>query len=88
MDYWVRITVGSGIRSSYQQCIGESSEYLLCNQQDCPVKESPPPVDDSRHLQCSIYNNRTVHGHYVSSWAPNPSGSQESLKDPIMTSVC
>jgi len=73
-----RITAGSGIRSSYQQCTGESSEFSVCNQQNCP---SAAPVqhqsyyDHFRQIQCSFYDNRTVQGHYVSSWIPNPSES-------------
>lgn len=68
MDLY-RVSEGSGIRSSYQQCLGESSEYSSCNPQSCTTSDAGHP-EDFRLFQCSLYNNRTVRGHYVATWSP------------------
>lgn len=66
-----RLSVGSGIRSSHQRCHGDSTEYSICNQKNCPKADR---IDFRLH-QCSLYNERTVRGFYVASWTPNSPGS-------------
>ena len=59
-----RISPGSGIRSSYNQhCVGEPSEYAVCNAHPCSTNSSNN-MDDIRLFQCSLYNNRTTY------WTP------------------
>jgi hypothetical protein len=70
----IRVSEGSGIRSSYQQCIGESSEYSSCNPQSCSTAAAGHP-EDFRLFQCSLYNNRTIRGHYVATWTPYQMGT-------------
>ncbi|KAI9560970.1 hypothetical protein GHT06_011926 [Daphnia sinensis] len=73
---YARVSEGSGIRSSYQQCTGESSEYSSCNPQSCSTAAAGHP-EDFRLFQCSLYNNRTVRGHYVATWTPYQMGANQ-----------
>lgn len=79
-----RVSEGSGIRLSYHQCVGESSEYSMCNPQACSPLVSNSHPEDFRQFQCSLYNNRTIRGHHVPSWTPFNMGTSWPL-DIIVT---
>ncbi|KAK7071908.1 ADAMTS-like protein 5 [Halocaridina rubra] len=63
---------GSGVRTTHDQCGGESVEYEVCGTKPCP----PGQVSalSFRAAQCRYYNNRRVFGRVVNNWVPYTQG--------------
>ncbi|KAK2721606.1 hypothetical protein QYM36_003788, partial [Artemia franciscana] len=59
------VTLGSGIRTSYQKCTGDAVEYKSCSVQPCAVL-----VDNFKGNQCAAYNGRKIGGITVAKWIP------------------
>ncbi|XP_071524370.1 ADAMTS-like protein 5 isoform X1 [Panulirus ornatus] len=67
-----RVMPGSGVRTSHDQCGGESVQYGVCGSGACP----PGQVSalSLRAAQCRHYNNRRVFGRLVNNWVPYTQG--------------
>ena len=63
---------GSGVRTSHNQCSGESQQFEVCGSQVCPPDETSSL--SFRAAQCRHYNNRRVFGRLVNSWVPYNQG--------------
>lgn len=63
---------GSGVRTTHDQCAGDSVEYSVCGTKPCP----PGQVSavSFRAAQCRHYNNRKVFGRVVNNWVPYSQG--------------
>lgn len=67
-----RVMPGSGVRTTHDQCAGDSVEYSVCG-----VKACPPGMVSAvsfRAAQCRHYNNRRVFGRVVNNWVPYTQG--------------
>ncbi|KAK4298073.1 hypothetical protein Pmani_029560 [Petrolisthes manimaculis] len=67
-----RVMPGSGVRTSHDQCRGESVEYHVCGASPCPP--SQVSALSFRAAQCRHYNNKRVFGRVVNNWVPYTQG--------------